>query len=169
MHMEVYNTLMLTCSLLFVTLKKCLKKLIFGDRLHQAIFSSLKANKRLQMMFQKLFDPSLPENNLQQVINYILGIFSRLRGKDMVRSLMAKRRSKLKLHTRHNMAAAAIQAASKKENLLEARSNIHPGESEMSSPPKAIMNTHPDESEFSEHYEMLKLYEDSFDTIFDVE
>ena len=82
---------------------------------------------------------------------------------------MAKRRSKLKLHTRQKMAVAAIQATSKKENLPEERSNIHPDESEISSPPEAIMNTHPDESEFSEYYEMLKLYEDNFDTIFDIE
>ena len=107
------------------------------------------------MMFQKLFDPSLSDNNLQLVINYILGVFSRLRGKDVVRSLMAKRRSKLKLHTRQKMAAAAIQATSKKE-------------SEMTSPVVPIMNAHPDESEISEHYEMLKEYEDNFDTIFDV-
>ena len=126
--------------------------MIFGDRLHQAIFSSLKSNKRLKMMFQKLFEPSLPDNNLQLVINYILGVFSRLRGKDVVRSLMAKRRSKLKLHTRQKMAAAAIQATSKKESSKDSNSY-----------------SHPDESEISEHKEMLKVYEDNFDTIFDVE
>jgi len=65
---------------------------------------------------------------------------------------MAKRWSNLKLHTRQKMSAAAIQATSKKESSHDSNSY-----------------SHPDESEILEHEEMLKVYEDSFDTIFDVE
>ena len=58
-------------------------------------------------MFVQLFDPPISQHNTSNIVNYFVRTFSRLRGIDVIRSIMSKQRKSLKLHTRQKMTALA--------------------------------------------------------------
>ena len=53
-------------------------------------------------------------NSSDDILHYILRTYSRMRGKDHVRNLMAKGKTNLKLHTRQSMAAVSDSKMFKK-------------------------------------------------------
>ena len=69
-------------------------------------------------MFVQLFDPPISQHNTSNIVNYFVRTFSRLRGIDVIRSMMSKQRKSLKLHTRQKMTALAdpIMHKIKQEN-----------------------------------------------------
>ena len=53
-------------------------------------------------MFQQIFDPSIPNDNLNDILNYFVRTFSRMRGIDIIRCMMSTNRKIKKITYKFN-------------------------------------------------------------------
>ena len=80
---------------------------MFGDNLHALIFSSIISTSYFRYQVLNFIGHNIKidnNENISIVVYIIIKSFSRMRGKDIVRKLMAGSKKSIILHTRQNLA-----------------------------------------------------------------